>query len=97
MSSSHARATSISAKRTSATGGCVLHHLKAYTPGAKDTILFKIHGACVPVRAEVANLEILSAVVDRTAPGSCGPRRAGGCRCIAAGHPGAPRVAVHGA
>jgi len=68
-----------------ATGGRVLHHLKAYAPNARNTILFagfqaagtrgaamlagaeavKIHGAYVPVRAEVANLETLSAHADR--------------------------------
>jgi metallo-beta-lactamase family protein len=68
-----------------ATGGRVLHHLKAYAPYPKNTILFtgfqaagtrgaamlagaqaiKIHGAYVPVRAEVANLDSLSAHADR--------------------------------
>jgi len=68
-----------------ATGGRVLHHLKAYAPDARNTILFagfqaagtrgaalvggadavKIHGAYVPVRAEIANLETLSAHADR--------------------------------
>ena len=68
-----------------ATGGRVLHHLKAYAPDARNTILFagfqaagtrgaammagadavKIHGAYVPVRAEIANLESLSAHADR--------------------------------
>lgn len=68
-----------------ATGGRVLHHLKAYAPDARNTILFagfqaagtrgasmvagadavKIHGAYVPVRAEVANIETLSAHADR--------------------------------
>jgi metallo-beta-lactamase family protein len=68
-----------------ATGGRVLHHLKAYAPHAKNTILFagfqaagtrgaallggaesvKIHGAYVPVRAEVAHLDSLSAHADR--------------------------------
>ena len=71
--------------RGMATGGRVLHHLKAYAPDAKNTILFagfqaagtrgaalvggaesiKIHGAYVPVRAEVANLDALSAHADR--------------------------------
>jgi metallo-beta-lactamase family protein len=68
-----------------ATGGRVLHHLKAYAPDARHTILFagfqaagtrgaallagapaiKIHGAYVPVRAEVACLDSLSAHADR--------------------------------
>ncbi|VTU36121.1 Ribonuclease [Variovorax sp. PBS-H4] len=68
-----------------ATGGRVLHHLKAYAPEARNTILFagfqaagtrgatlvggsesvKIHGAYVPVRAEVANLDTFSAHADR--------------------------------
>ncbi|HEX4889874.1 MAG TPA: MBL fold metallo-hydrolase [Alphaproteobacteria bacterium] len=69
-----------------ATGGRVLHHLKAFAPDARNTILFagyqaagtrgaamvagaeavKIHGAYVPVRAEVDNLRMLSAHADRT-------------------------------
>lgn len=68
-----------------ATGGRVLHHLKAYAPQARNTILFagfqavgtrgaalvggadaiKIHGDYIPVRAEVACLETLSAHADR--------------------------------
>ncbi|VTU18018.1 Ribonuclease [Variovorax sp. SRS16] len=68
-----------------ATGGRVLHHLKAYAPDARNTILFagfqaagtrgaamldgaeavKIHGAYVPLRAEVAHLDTLSAHADR--------------------------------
>ncbi len=68
-----------------ATGGRVLHHLKAYAPDARNTILFtgfqavgtrgatmlggadavKIHGTYIPVRAEVANLDSLSAHADR--------------------------------
>jgi metallo-beta-lactamase family protein len=68
-----------------ASGGRVLHHLKAYAPDPRNTILFagyqaagtrgaalvagapsvKIHGQYVPVRAEVVNLEALSAHADR--------------------------------
>ncbi len=68
-----------------ATGGRVLHHLKAYAPNPRCTILFtghqaagtrgatlvggaktvKIFGEYVPVRAEVANLDMLSAHADR--------------------------------
>ncbi|MGB3067433.1 MAG: MBL fold metallo-hydrolase [Ottowia sp.] len=68
-----------------ATGGRVLHHLKAYAPDARNTILFagfqaagtrgasmmsgadkiKVHGAYIPLRAEVASLETLSAHADR--------------------------------
>lgn len=68
-----------------ATGGRVLHHLAAYAPQPRNTILFagyqaagtrgaslvggarevKIFGQYVPVRAEVANLDMLSAHADR--------------------------------
>jgi metallo-beta-lactamase family protein len=68
-----------------ASGGRVLHHLKAYAPDPRNTILFagfqaagtrgaalvggapsvKIHGQYVPVRAEVVNLDALSAHADR--------------------------------
>ncbi|MDM0116335.1 MBL fold metallo-hydrolase [Variovorax sp. J22R133] len=68
-----------------ATGGRVLHHIKAYAPDARNAILFvgfqaaatrgaamvagaasvKIHGEYVPIRAEVANLDSLSAHADR--------------------------------
>ena len=67
-----------------ATGGRVLHHLKAFAPDRRNTILLtgfqaggtrgaailagadavKIHGAYVPIRAEVRNLEMLSAHAD---------------------------------
>lgn len=69
-----------------ASGGRVLHHLKAFAPDARNTILFagyqaagtrgaamvggasavKIHGAYVPVRAEVAHLDTLSGHADRS-------------------------------
>ncbi|HEX5065842.1 MAG TPA: MBL fold metallo-hydrolase [Myxococcota bacterium] len=68
-----------------ATGGRVLHHLRALAPDARNTILLpgfqaigtrgadlaagakwiKIHGEMVPVRAEVAQLGLLSAHADR--------------------------------
>ncbi|MBS0448843.1 MAG: MBL fold metallo-hydrolase [Proteobacteria bacterium] len=68
-----------------ATGGRVVHHLKAYAPDPRNTIVFagyqaagtrgaalvggarqvRIHGAWVPVRAEVVNLGGLSAHADR--------------------------------
>jgi metallo-beta-lactamase family protein len=68
-----------------ASGGRVLHHLKAYAPDARNSLLFvgyqaagtrgaaivagaptvKIHGQYVPVRAEVAQLDTLSAHADR--------------------------------
>lgn len=67
-----------------ATGGRVVHHLKAFAPDARNTILFsgfqsagtrgaamaggaesiKIHGSYVPVRAEVAMLDNMSAHAD---------------------------------
>lgn len=68
-----------------ATGGRILHHLKHYAPGNRNTILLagfqaggtrgaalkegaeqlKIHGEYVPVRAEVASLDMFSAHADR--------------------------------
>ena len=67
-----------------ATGGRVVHHIKAFAPDARNTILFagyqaggtrgaamvagaksvKIHGAYVPVEAEIAQLNNLSAHAD---------------------------------
>ncbi|MCS6932311.1 MAG: MBL fold metallo-hydrolase [Acetobacteraceae bacterium] len=67
-----------------ATGGRVLHHLKAFGPDRRNTILLtgfqaggtrgaallagaeavKIHGAYVPIRAEVRHLDMLSAHAD---------------------------------
>lgn len=67
-----------------ATGGRVLHHLKAYAPDPRHTILFvgyqaggtrgahmvagtesvKIHGEYIPIRAEVASMNSLSAHAD---------------------------------
>jgi metallo-beta-lactamase family protein len=67
-----------------ATGGRVLHHIKAFGPDHKNTILFsgfqaagtrgramvegahevKIHGQWIPIRAEVADLPMLSAHAD---------------------------------
>ena len=68
-----------------ATGGRVLHHLKACAPDERNLILFaghqaagtrgaaflggadevKIHGQWIPVRAEIAQLQSLSAHADR--------------------------------
>ena len=68
-----------------ASGGRVLHHLKAFGPDARNSILFagfqaagtrgaamvggartvKIHGQQVPIRAEVTQLDSLSAHADR--------------------------------
>ena len=67
-----------------ATGGRVLHHLKAFGSEPRNTVLFagyqavgtrgeallngagevKIHGGWVPIRAEIANLPMLSAHAD---------------------------------
>jgi len=68
-----------------ASGGRVLHHLKAFAPDPRNSIVFagfqaagtrgaamvggarsvKIHGQQVPIRAEVAQLDSLSAHADR--------------------------------
>ncbi len=67
-----------------ATGGRVLHHLKAFGPDPKNTVLLagfqaigtrghslqqgakelKIHGMWVPINAEVAQIDMLSAHAD---------------------------------
>lgn len=67
-----------------ATGGRVLHHMKAYGPDRRNTLVFsgfqaagtrgaallggarevKIHGEWIPIRAEIANLPMLSAHAD---------------------------------
>jgi metallo-beta-lactamase family protein len=69
-----------------ATGGRVLHHLKAALPDARNTVLFvgyqaegtrgrqlvdgqktvKIHGEIIPVQAEIALVESMSAHADST-------------------------------
>lgn len=71
--------------RGMASGGRVLHHLKAFAPDARNSIVFagfqaagtrgaamvggartvKIHGQPVPIRAEVAQLDAMSAHADR--------------------------------
>jgi metallo-beta-lactamase family protein len=68
-----------------ASGGRVLHHLRALAPDARNTLLFpgfqapgtrgqalvsgarevKIHGALVPVEAEVIQLDVFSAHADQ--------------------------------
>lgn len=83
ISSSHAPKIVISASGM-ATGGRVLHHLKAFAPDPRNTILLagfqaagtrgrslqdgakelKIHGTWIPVNAEVAHLDMLSAHAD---------------------------------
>lgn len=83
ISSSRAPKIVISASGM-ATGGRVLHHLKAFAPDPRNTILLagfqaagtrgrslqdgakelKIHGAWIPVNAEVAHLDMLSAHAD---------------------------------
>ena len=53
-----------------ATGGRVVHHLKAFAPDPRSAAMVagaesvKIHGAYVPVRAEVALLDNMSAHAD---------------------------------
>jgi metallo-beta-lactamase family protein len=94
-----------------ATGGRILHHLKAFAPDPKNAVLFtgyqaagtrgqamvagadriKIHGEYVPVRAEVANLDSLSAhadyaeIIDWLGRAASAPQRV----CLVHGEPAA--------
>jgi metallo-beta-lactamase family protein len=53
-----------------ATGGRVLHHLKAVLPDVRNTVLFaktvKIHGEMIPVQARIELVESMSAHADST-------------------------------